>query len=82
MGRFRKKHIMRRAMEGTLPPTILNKKKVGLEMPYSHWLKKELNDVLMNYCGPERISATKPFRPQAAQTLIEEHVSGRPGSPR
>lgn len=75
--RFRKKHIMRRAMEGILPPIILNKKKVGLEMPYSRWLKKELNDVLMNYCGPERISATKLFRPQAVQSLIEEHVSGR-----
>src|SRR5262249_23630331 len=49
--RFRKKHIMRRAMEGLLPPVIVNKKKVGLEMPYSRWLKHELHDTLLNYCS-------------------------------
>jgi asparagine synthetase B (glutamine-hydrolysing) len=31
---MRKKHIMRRAI-GILPPAIINKKKVGLELPYS-----------------------------------------------
>ena len=33
MPRMRKKHLMRSAMEGVLPESILNKKKVGLEMP-------------------------------------------------
>jgi asparagine synthase (glutamine-hydrolysing) len=74
---LRKKHIMRRAMEGVLPPEILNKKKVGLEMPYSRWLKHELHDLLMRYCGPKRIAETGLFRPQAMDALIQEHVSGR-----
>lgn len=74
---FRKKHIMRRAMNGILPTSILNKKKVGLEMPYSRWLKNELNDLLMRYCGPQRMAEIGLFRPEAVKSLIEEHVEGR-----
>ena len=74
---LRKKAIMRSAMEGVLPPAILNKKKVGLEMPYSRWLKNELNDLLMRYCGPKNIAETGLFRPEAIGTLIDEHVQGR-----
>jgi asparagine synthase (glutamine-hydrolysing) len=75
--RFRKKHIMRRAMEGLLPTTILNKKKVGLEIPYSRWFKNELKDTLMTYCGPSRIADTGLFRPETVTTLINDHLAGR-----
>jgi asparagine synthase (glutamine-hydrolysing) len=73
--RLRKKHIMRTAMADLLPPAILNKKKVGLEMPYSRWLKHELHDLLMRYCGPQRLAETRLFRPEAVMSLIEEHVT-------
>jgi asparagine synthase (glutamine-hydrolysing) len=73
---LRKKNIMREAMRETLPRPILNKKKVGLEMPYSRWLKRELNDVLMKYCGPRAIADSGIFRPDAVQTLVEEHMAG------
>jgi asparagine synthase (glutamine-hydrolysing) len=75
--RLRKKHLMRRAMEGVLPRAILNKKKVGLEMPYSRWLKHELNDVLMSRCAPSRLAETGLFRPDAVEQLIGEHMAGQ-----
>jgi asparagine synthase (glutamine-hydrolysing) len=68
---------MRRAMEGFLPPTILNKKKVGLEMPYSRWFKDELKDLMMAYLGPQRISDVGLFRPEVVGALIDEHLTGR-----
>ncbi len=74
---MRKKHIMRRAMEGYLPPEILNKKKIGLEMPYSRWLKHELRDLLTTYLGPKHISDTGLFRPEAVQKLVADHLEGR-----
>jgi asparagine synthase (glutamine-hydrolysing) len=74
---LRKKHIMRRAMEGILPPEILNKKKVGLEMPYSRWLKYELKDLLTSYLGANRIAETGIFRVEAVQRLIADHLAGR-----
>lgn len=77
MRAMRKKHIMRRAMEGILPAEILNKKKVGLEMPYSRWLKHELKDLLTDYLGAKRIAATGLFRVEAVERLVGEHLAGR-----
>jgi asparagine synthase (glutamine-hydrolysing) len=74
---MQKKFLMRSAMKGVLPDRILNKKKVGLEMPYSRWLRAELKDVLMRYCGPERIAETGLFRPEAVAAIVDEHCSGR-----
>jgi asparagine synthase (glutamine-hydrolysing) len=74
---LRKKHVMRKAMEGVLPPEILNKKKVGLEMPYSRWLRHELNDMLLRYCDAGRMAATGLFQPEGVSRLIEEHMAGR-----
>jgi len=74
---LRKKNLMRRAMEGVLPPTILNKKKVGLEMPYSRWFKHELKDVLLAHLSPARVAERELFNPQAMQMLIDEHLAGK-----
>jgi asparagine synthase (glutamine-hydrolysing) len=74
---LRKKNIMRRAMEGILPPEILNKKKVGLEMPYSRWFKNELNDLIGHYLGPKNISDRGLFKPTAVQALVNDHMDGR-----
>ncbi|MCB2110928.1 MAG: asparagine synthase (glutamine-hydrolyzing) [Defluviimonas sp.] len=73
----RKKHLMRRAMKGRLPDEILDKKKVGLEMPYSRWLKSELKDLMMCYLGPENIARTGLFRAEAVAELIDAHLQGR-----
>jgi asparagine synthase (glutamine-hydrolysing) len=73
----RKKHIMREAMKNDLPATILNKKKVGLEMPYSKWLKTELRDLMMTYLGPENIKKTGIFSPEPVAVLISDHLSGK-----
>jgi asparagine synthase (glutamine-hydrolysing) len=75
--RLRKKHVMRRAMSELLPLEILNKKKVGLEIPYSRWLKHELNDQLMTYCGPARMADIGLFRPEAVTQLIQQHLAGQ-----
>jgi len=75
--RLRKKHIMRRSMEGILPNEILNKKKIGLEIPYSKWFKNEFKDLLLNYLDPKRVSETGLFRPESINMLMEDHFAGR-----
>ncbi|MEQ9039521.1 MAG: asparagine synthase (glutamine-hydrolyzing) [Silicimonas sp.] len=73
----RKKHLMRKAMEGYLPPEILDKKKVGLEMPYSRWLRTDLSDMVNDYLGEERLRRTDLFNPAAISRLVSEHMSGK-----
>ena len=74
---LRKKRVMREALTGVLPDSILNKKKVGLEMPYARWLRSEMRDLTDRYLGPANIEATGLFRPEAVGQLVEEHLSGR-----
>lgn len=77
MPRMRKKHLMRRAMEGILPESILNKKKVGLEMPYSRWFKDELKEILCDYLSHEQLAGTGLFQPSGVQAIMDEHFAGR-----
>lgn len=74
---LRKKNIMRGAMAGILPPKILDKKKVGLEMPYSRWFKNELRDLIDKYLGPKQIYERRMLRPEAVKALVDEHLRGR-----
>jgi asparagine synthase (glutamine-hydrolysing) len=74
---MRKKHLMREAMRGLLPRQILDKKKVGLEMPYSRWFRHELRDVLDDYLGKERIASTGLFEPSVVDGIVRDHLDGR-----
>lgn len=74
---LRKKNLMRHAMKGSLPPAILDKKKVGLEMPYSRWFKKELKETLLYHLSPARLGERGLFNPLAVQLLIDEHLAGK-----
>jgi asparagine synthase (glutamine-hydrolysing) len=74
---LRKKNVMRGAMAGILPPEILNKKKVGLEMPYSRWFKNELRDLIDLYLGPKKISERRLLKPESVKALVDEHMAGR-----
>ncbi len=74
---LRKKNIMRRAMEGVLPAEILDKKKVGLEMPYARWFKSELKDLIEHYLGPKNVSNWGLLRPEAVWALVDDHLAGR-----
>jgi len=74
---LKKKNVMRQALSGVLPREILDKKKVGLEMPYSRWLRTELKDLVDTYLGRERMTASGLFEPRAIERLVAEHQSAR-----
>lgn len=68
-----KKHLLRESMKDLLPPVIVGKKKVGLEMPYSRWMRKELRDTVLHYLDPVRLRDTGLFDPDGVGTLWREH---------
>ena len=70
---MKKKALLRRSMQGILPDIIVNKKKVGLEMPYSRWMRNELREITMEYLRPERLSATGLFNPESITRLWRDH---------
>ncbi len=74
---FCRKHLMRAALKGSLPPEILSRRKIGLEMPYSRWLTADLKDLLLDYLAPARVAETGLFRPEPIQGFVEEHLAMR-----
>ena len=74
---LRKKNVMRQAMRNALPPAIINKKKIGLEMPYSRWFRHELKDLLKTHLGRDRIQDRGLFQPEEVQRIMDDHWEGR-----
>ncbi|MEZ4706694.1 MAG: asparagine synthase C-terminal domain-containing protein [Caldilineaceae bacterium] len=77
MRHMSKKHVMRHAMKNLLPSTILNRKKIGFEMPYSRWFKYELKEILLTYLDPCRLRNDGIFQPHVITRFIDEHLSNR-----
>lgn len=74
---LRKKHLLRSALDGLLPRVVLQKKKVGLEMPYSQWLRNELCDMAEEMLFDSRLNSTGLFNLDGIRRLWEEHQNAK-----
>lgn len=74
---MKKKALLRKSMRGILPEAVVNKKKVGLEMPYSGWMRGPLREFTMEYLSPRRVRDTGLFEPAGITDLLEAHQKGR-----
>lgn len=70
---MRKKHLLRSSMKDLLPAAIINKKKVGLEMPYSRWMREELREITLEYLSPSMLSSTGLFNAKGVENLWSQH---------
>ena len=70
---LRKKHLLKKALEGSLPDRIARKKKVGLEIPYSSWMRSSLREITLEYISPSRLNQTGLFDPVAVERLWDRH---------
>jgi asparagine synthase (glutamine-hydrolysing) len=73
----RTKGLFREAMTSLLPTEVLKYPKRGLNLPLSTWLRGELFGWMKTVLSAERIEERGYFRPDAVESLIEEHRSGR-----
>ena len=69
----KKKYLLRTAMKAYLPEVITAKKKVGLEMPYSSWLRNELREMSEDVLSPANLKNTGLFNSNTVLSLWSEH---------
>jgi len=69
------KVLLRRAMKNRLPSSIIHRKKMGLEMPYSSWMRGPLRSMTESILEPDRVGATGILRPEPIMRLLTEHMS-------
>ena len=72
-----RKWVLKQAMKGIVPETILRRKKEGFSIPVKNWLRRELAPLMRTLLAPDRVRARGLFDAAEVSRLVEEHVAGR-----
>jgi asparagine synthase (glutamine-hydrolysing) len=67
------KHLMKRALDGILPPTILNREKRGFGAPIGAWFKSELAALVRDVLARDVVQRRGLLDPDAVQRAVREH---------
>jgi asparagine synthase (glutamine-hydrolysing) len=70
------KHILKRAVAGSLPAEILARPKKGFGIPIAEWLKGRLNPLMRELLSTRRIREQGLFDPGYVDKMIIEHETG------
>jgi asparagine synthase (glutamine-hydrolysing) len=77
MAGLTKKYLLREALRPYLPAVILHKKKVGLEMPYSHWFRTCWREFAGDILSRDRIAGTSLLDADVVSRYLSEHWNRR-----
>lgn len=71
------KWILRQAMKGILPQSVLQGRKIGFNPPVPQWINGELKPLISDLLSPRRVESRGIFRPAAITTLLNDHFEQR-----
>lgn len=71
------KYILKRAMQGVVPKSILARAKMGFGVPIEHWLRADLREFAYELLLDSRARSRGYFEPEAVRQLLDEHMTGR-----
>jgi asparagine synthase (glutamine-hydrolysing) len=74
---FKRKYILKRALEKSLPRDVVWRKKAGFGAPIRSWLRGALRPMISDLLSPETIEHRGLFRPAEVRRIIEANSSGR-----
>ncbi|MDQ5845070.1 MAG: asparagine synthase (glutamine-hydrolyzing) [Acidobacteriota bacterium] len=74
---FKRKYILKRALEGTLPREVVWRKKAGFGAPIRSWLRGPLRPMIDELLSPETVEKRGLFRAAEVERLIDANNSGR-----
>ena len=72
-----RKWVLKQAMRGLLPETILMRRKQGFSIPMKNWLRRDLQPLMRELLAPDRVEARGWFDAAEVTRLVETHVAGR-----
>ena len=74
---FKRKYILKRALEKVLPHDLVWRKKAGFGAPIRAWLRGPLRPLVADLLSPETIQRRGLFRAEEVQRIIDANLSGR-----
>jgi asparagine synthase (glutamine-hydrolysing) len=70
------KYILKKAMQGKLPPEILGRGKKGFGIPVAKWFQNDLRELLLDLLSESRLRRQGLFNPAEVTRLVDEHLRG------
>jgi asparagine synthase (glutamine-hydrolysing) len=74
---LRSKFLLKRALRGILPASILSRPKKGFGIPVANWFRGPLKEQMLSVLSPERVKREGFFDPSGVKRLIDDHLDGR-----
>ena len=74
---FRTKRILREAVRGILPDSILTRPKMGFPVPFAGWVQREWHDTARDVLLDRRTRERGLVRPDAVTRMLDDHRDGR-----
>jgi asparagine synthase (glutamine-hydrolysing) len=74
---FKRKYILKRALEKVLPREVIWRKKAGFGAPIRSWLRGALRPMIDDLLSEESVQRRGLFRPAEVQRIIAANLSGR-----
>lgn len=71
------KFLLKSLMSDKLPPSVLRRPKIGLDLPVHDWLRNSLRPLLRDTLTPDSIRATGIFNAQYVEFLLRQHMGCR-----
>jgi asparagine synthase (glutamine-hydrolysing) len=73
----RQKVLLKELMKGKLPASILNRKKIGFDIPAHDWLRGPLRSLLVDTLSAGTSDYAGLLRPAAINTYLQHHLERR-----
>ena len=74
---FTTKRILRQAVRGLLPDSILTRRKMGFPVPFAQWMRGPWNDVASAVLLDRRARERGLIDARALESLLRDHRDGR-----
>jgi asparagine synthase (glutamine-hydrolysing) len=71
------KYILKRAMRGLLPASIIHRRKAGFMIPLAQWLAHDLRPLVEELCSESTLRADGLFDPVFVRQMLDDHFAER-----
>jgi asparagine synthase (glutamine-hydrolysing) len=71
----REKHILKEAVCGLIPKSVIERRKEGFVLPMDHWLLNDLRDKVEATLAPAPLAAHGLLRPERVRAILVAHYA-------
>ncbi len=71
----REKHILKEAVRGLIPQSVIDRRKEGFVLPMDYWLLHNLRDKVEATLAPPRLAAHGLIRPEKVRAVLDAHYA-------